>query len=318
MRLTVRRSPLAYWPFALALGLAAVCAVDCSPYVFDATEQCSNTGDCVKRGAPFADTRCEDGLCVVNAQAASGSAGAGGAGGDVDTPWGCLGSVRYPRLPVEQIEFIANTFDAISVGALSGVAIQVCARRDAECARPLSDTALTTDASGLSPLINLPNENTTTTAIGLPPFSGYIQLTKSGYFPTILFPLVTRSSRAPHSAPMMPESDFAQIGALISVNVEAGRGHLFVIAQDCLGRLASGVQVRVLQADEKTSVPLYLAGGFPSTSAQATDVSGVAVIANVPPGFANVVLAREGKDYSQASYLVRPDHMTVVTAGPTP
>lgn len=96
---------------------------------------------------------------------------------------------------------------------------------------------------------------------------------------------------------------------LTGVTPIAGRGHIGVIALDCLVTPSSGMRVELSVADAETR-RFYFSGGLPvpgDSSEAATDGSGAVFFLNVPPGLATVKTFRGGVEMGSQPVWVRPD-----------
>jgi hypothetical protein len=109
------------------------------------------------------------------------------------------------------------------------------------------------------------------------------------FAPAMLFfnPAVRASSTTPLVLPLLPTSAVLSIlGAAGTEGLDPTTGFLFVTILDCDGTPAANATVSV--DSPETVNKLYIDHGVISASAQKTDVSGLAGVSNVPPGFIKV------------------------------
>ena len=314
---------------------ATACGSSCGEFAspVDACQSCEEGACCAQETACTSNTACADlNLCIANCF------GAASCPSDCETQfplgtadygnlfscqsqcasscvtgesWSCLtGPVAWPKpAVVGNLSFSVTFVNFFSEQPFAGATVKACSKLDFTCANPL-DTG-TTDATGLVAL---------TVPSGLSGFDGYLDVTggKAGgtgapVFPAIWYPVPFVVADGARGRTLLLGSDeFLSIAAATNTTPDPTRGHIAVNAVDCAFGPAAGVTFSVDAADQKT-VDVYLVGGVPTTSANATDQSGIAAFENVPTNVpARLTLvgaiagAASGKSMGTMSFIVRP------------
>ncbi len=229
-------------------------------------------------------------------------------GGD----WACLGAVASSAPTSNTVEGTLTILDGSAQSdGVKGLEVVACDITDVDCANPVTSPALT-DAQGMVN-VSLPTAATE----GRGGFDGYFQVSDpSGtYLPELAFPGFT-----------LTQSGFTQsfiVSTLAAVQALAsslGRvydgttGSLLVTAVDCDDQPSPGVKFS-LGPGTAQSVVVYTFKGFPSLSLTATDSTGTALGAYLPPGM-GAATARNaaGQVTSVTPYLTRAGAVTVLLA----
>jgi hypothetical protein len=225
--------------------------------------------------------------------------------------WTCVGSVAWPR-PQSTEEDIALTLVGLNSTSPAGVSVEACNQGDDSCSSPFSKG--TSNAAGVAQL-SLP-------APGLCGFQGLFELSSPSIEPTVFdlsFPLSARHAQV--TAFVLSQSGFAQTLSGVSIIPDPARGHVWIMALDCLQLFAPNVTV---VADGLGSDPevreMYFESGAPSPTAKATDASGMAFFYNVPPGplTLHVIPNDTGAVSSTVRVFVQAGMISEVEALPTP
>lgn len=273
---------------AVALG-AVACSSDPATPPADAGDttdvgKTPDTGTPLDTGTPPTDTGTPPSDAgtpndrVVATDATAPSDASRDAGGDAGPdPWACLGRVMpgTPAGAMSTITYVVQNFQTNM--PMSGVTVKVCARTDLTCATPQSMGV--TNAMGTVML---------TAMLGASGFDGYFELTggtgTDQVVPTRTFPVpaITASSqRFVNNA--IPQLTFELLGGVLNARLDAMTGGITGLAADCNGRPAAGVAVSLAPA-QASATRFYIAGSLPSTSAMATDATGLFGYVNVAPG----------------------------------
>jgi hypothetical protein len=111
-------------------------------------------------------------------------------------------------------------------------------------------------------------------------------------------------------------NQFAMLGMKTAL---ADRGHVLLIAYDCLRRPAQGVRLVSSDADQQSS-SFYVLKRIPSLTATETDSSGRAGFINLPAGSVSLAseIAANGRRIAAVSILVRPGAITYLSLVPSP
>ncbi|MCA9548061.1 MAG: hypothetical protein KC613_26830, partial [Myxococcales bacterium] len=223
--------------------------------------------------------------------------------------WTCIGNRPAPMATVGDVALVMILNDLVSGARLAGATVKVCPWADPDCAAPHSEAM--TDAEGTVSL---------TVPLGAAGFDGFFEISGGPAAPTLFIPnppLVTeRSAENPWSINMLGTDTLALFAQLAGAALDAERGHLGLIAIECNGVRAPGVQVSADTADAQ-SLTSYVAGGVPDANATATDRGGVAGIFNLPPG--PVVLSATNADGGALSgphLMIRAGYLTITNAAP--
>jgi hypothetical protein len=248
--------------------------------------QCSTDEECSSMGPEFEGGRCLNGACRPNPR------------------WRC--EATQATLSTEQKELTILVRDSLSLSALSMVHIVACAKLDLTCANPVADGM--TDRDGKL-RISVPAN-----------FAGYLQQTeRREYAPAMYFlPNVFPEDGVLEPFPLL--SAGAIIDALatsLGASTDPDRGHLMLIAEDCMGMALAGATFLSPQADKKT-VQFYVRDLLPSTAAKETAEIGNGGYLNFPSGTAVINVDRtEGMLHlTTVTVVVRPGFISIAYMRP--
>jgi len=231
--------------------------------------------------------------------------------------WSCLDTpVAWPKPNAVgnvafAVTFVTFTSEAPFVGAM----VKACGKFDIPCLSPID--AAQTDATGRV-TVHVP--------AGLLGFDGYLDITGgsvsgtgAAVFPTIWYPIPYVIADGWRGRTQILSSDeFLELSAATATTPDPARGNIAMNAADCAFTPAAGVRFAVDSSDSAT-VSYYLVGGLPTTTATATDSSGVAAFVNLPTtatGRLTLVSASatsgpaQGKTLGSLSFIVRPGTLT--------
>jgi hypothetical protein len=229
--------------------------------------------------------------------------------------WACLNSpIVWPKPNVlGNVTFSITFVSFTSEQPFEGANVKACSKLDFSCSTPLATT--TSDATGLV---------TVTVPVGLSGFDGYLDVTGgkvggtgAAVFPAIWYPVPYVIADGWRGRTQLPSTDeFGELTMASGTQLTATRGHIAVNAGDCAFTPAAGVSFTATPIDQAT-VPYYLVGGVPATTATATDSSGVAAFVNLPTmstaGLAVVSATAgqaQGKSMGSLTFIVRPGTLT--------
>lgn len=248
--------------------------------------QCSTNEECVAMGPEYVGGRCASPTCRPNPR------------------WRCEATPTTSTS--EQKELTVLVRDSLSLSPLGMVHIVACAKLDLSCAHPVADA--TTDAAG-ELHITVPAN-----------FAGYLQQTeRMEYAPAMYFlPTVFPEDGVLQPFPLL--SSGAILDALatsLGARLEEDRGHMMLIAEDCMGMALPGVSFESAQADDK-SVQFYVRNLLPSTSETETAEIGNGGFLNFPSGTAviNVDRMQDKLHLTTVSIVVRPMFISVAYMRP--
>jgi len=232
-------------------------------------------------------------------------------GGDAGSPLGCLGSVKAPPTPpAGNVAITMSFFDEVSpTTTLSGITVQACAKLDVNCANPLT-AVVTSDAQG---------DATLQVAAG---FDGYFQINGPTTVPALWYfsPLPVADERI--ALGLLAPSSFQSIAEAVGATIDPDAGHAINFALDCTATYGTFTSGMSFGADKTTSETraFYFVNGLPSTTATATDTSGIGGFANLPPGVVTVTatLAKTSVRSGSVSILIRPGVITYSPIAPSP
>jgi hypothetical protein len=199
------------------------------------------------------------------------------------------------------------------------VDISVCDVTDLPCDHPLAVGR--TDDAGLATLPVPNGSGFSTQGVRV-----YAQLSSPDIVPALnywVYPLseaeVDYSGALRHLDSVTPTT-FSAAYAAVGLVVDPNRGSLALQIHDCLGANAPNVMLSASSGDAGTGPAVYTVGGTPSTTATATDATGVAFWLNVVPGSVDVtaIPVALGKTVSHVSVQVRTGAYTGLDLVPTP
>jgi len=321
---------------SVACGQAQSCAQ--SPVCQGAQlclENCT-TGDCSGTcnapeddgGTPFCVANCGPSQCVAPCSGGPASTLEFNFSAQVDgmcedqcrigNNWWCVGNeqYQYPAPISATRQVIVGFIDDVKSQPQVGVTVEMCSSKDPECAAPL-DTQVTNDGG----VVTMTDQSGAGNGgdIGL---NGFFKLTSPSLYPTTVywgFPLSEPHGVIGTPIPVFPAGDWQDLLEVADVSADSMRGHIAVVALDCLGSQAPGVTFTATGTDSETTL-LYFVGGTLSTDG-GTDRSGSAFFLNVPVGTTTVsaIPAGLGGQISgQETVYVRAGAVTEVSVAPTP
>jgi hypothetical protein len=195
----------------------------------------------------------------------------------------CLGHIAPPDPQVDRCRVNLHLADAVS-SAIPAPAIQVAICTPSGCGLPVTQT----DANGYAafdiPLVAF-----------VPGPPGFLELSSAPdagslpIVPTHVYwgsPLAGPTLNVPQ-LPVDTQSELELVGRSAGVTLDSSRGAIAIVALDCSGGLAPGIQFEVDAAGQGAQV-FYWANHSPSRSATMTDGQGFGGAANVPVGPATV------------------------------
>ena len=308
-----------------SFGTACGALADCHAWA-ECSVACQGRGDCREACAAQHDAGAAAFAGVLRGLLAN-CDNACAVGGD----WQCLGHVAEPYpSATTSCEMSLQVVDvAGDRSPLSGVEVSLCS--EGVCA-----PGTTTGADGIAkvsvPLVS-----------DVPGPKGYLSLHspvdagEPAIAPTLFFwgfpltqPAVTFAFPPPDAGTPVVYVGFAALSPLeltglageVEVTLDPQRGQLGVSIADCLGAIATGVQVDSPEADAESG-RYYTRGTIGSITlsklATTTDASGTAVFTNMPAGSVDIVASLPGQStpVARASVLVQPGVVTLVYLSPT-
>jgi hypothetical protein len=196
--------------------------------------------------------------------------------------------------------------DLISQGPVANVGARVCRKTDPNCNEPMT-ADLSSDASGIV-TAQVPNG-----------FDGYVEITPAGAMPGSYFfyPPITSNTDIPY-VPIVSTSALGMFAQLVGTQIDPNRGEVFLGAYNCLHAPADGVRLSSADGDSET-LPFYLVKGLPSTTATATDSSGLGGILNLRPGSVTLTgTLSTGQIVGTVSMFTRAGEITYTSVVPAP
>jgi hypothetical protein len=231
---------------------------------------------------------------------------------DFGEQYACHGAYELQAPAHESITFNEFLF-SITGDPLVGVTVRACVRQDLDCAQPVAE-AVTDNLGGI--VLDLP-----VTGVG---WNGYWTYDGGGVYPAIRYgslPIVRDLLRAG----FFP----LQVGDWDSIALEAGledrpdRGHLMLIAKDCLDVPSSGVSFEIEGGGDPDATQYYFVDGLPVL--EATETRGGPDLYNGLGGWINVVpgtmlvrsrVAATGEEIDSQTVVVRAGRLTYVNLSP--
>jgi hypothetical protein len=233
---------------------------------------------------------------------------------DAANNWSCVGVVPFPAAKGRP-RVLTLALGGFQGGApVSGALVTMCNGGDPTCAMSI-DHAMTDDA-GLVQLV----DDTGSPNGGPYGLNGLLSVSSPALVPTLIywgFPLSELHGLFGTPLPVFSPTDLQGL-ALLGVTVDPTRGHVALIATDCLGNQASGVTFSATGIDAST-VLRYAAGNSLSATGP-TDYHGAAFFFNVPAGPVDIQAtpASLGSVSGRQSVVVQAGWITEVSIAPSP
>jgi len=282
----VNRAVLLTLPMLLA---TAGCTVLLAP----GEQQCETDKDCEARG--FMGAVCMASVCQKG-----------------DPVWGCLGHVVEP-VPdkTKRVDFsVRLTYTDQS--AVTTATIDVCQKLDLDC------TGVDPNyPKGLSPG---PDGSVSMSVVQ--GFDGFVRISGPTIMNSRVFvgrPIVTLPTVK--EIRLLQPQEYQLLVAFAKQTVDMTRGTAILLALDCSGQSAIGVNFKVPTADAK-SLEFYLINQAPTAppAATATDVDGFGGFLNLPVGLSLVrsYRASDATLIGESSFQVLANTISYVQVSPTP
>jgi hypothetical protein len=225
---------------------------------------CSTTYETIVEVAPDSGTG-------ASADGGGSSTTADGAADASSLPpdWRCL-LEPVPPTPAGnvQLQLVFDDSSSAPGSPIVGAEVHACAELDVDCTTPLG--SVTTGDAGIA-LLTVPGG-----------FSGYYEVHAPSFDPAVLSRMPQLSSESA-SQGMASVSLLSAGASLAGVTQDPSLSIAVVTIADCTATLAAGITIDVSAPGASERV-VYLLNNLPSTSVTQTDVSGSALIFNVPPG----------------------------------
>ncbi len=298
-------------PVSLLAAIAAGAAA-CSLLAAPTGEQCTTTSDCAARGAKFANTQCQDKVCV--AKPAANDAGADS--GPVDPRWACLGKVRLETPKKSTLKVSVPLRDLTTRGPVVQMSCRLCAKVDPDCTTPLAGP-VSPSPDGIVSFDVSAN------------FDGYIEArapipdggTLPAYVPSLVFfnpPLVDDTVYI--AIPLVSYTVLATLAQQTGGNtIDPALGGALFEAHDCKGAATDGVTATIDNSIDTTR-RFFFVNGLPNEASKGTDATGYGGFINVPPGVRTLTGDRvDGKGrLGTMSVLVRKSYLSYSVLPPLP
>jgi hypothetical protein len=212
-----------------------------------------------------------NGLCVPDCKLASN--------------WSCVGNVAWPSFGGSEFTIILHLYDVGKSMNVSGVTAKVCNLTDGPgpCMSPSA-----TNVTGMDGIVSL----TQHADAGMFTDNAYIDLSGGGIVPEVFFwsfPLTL--SPAMFTLPVTTPTEEGTVARSVGVMQDPSKGAVVAYGFDCLQVNGEGMTFTLAPTDAGA---FYQAGNTPSTVNTATDYSGGAFFANVPPNMFLTLTASVG------------------------
>jgi hypothetical protein len=122
-----------------------------------------------------------------------------------------------------------------------------------------------------------------------------VRVTDSAHISTYAYPAVPLAGDATENVLMVTSGEFTTLAGAAGITPVAGDGFIGLVVTNCAGTPVAGATVSSTPA----GTVRYNVGGFPSSTATATDSTGFAYIANVVPGDVTVMASASGHTLRQ-------------------
>jgi hypothetical protein len=264
-------------------GMAGAMCVD--SICWAAKPECSSDAECVARGPEYEGGRCLMSSCRPNPR------------------WRCEREELAQGSTMHTLRVLVR--DSLSLDPMIGVKAVACHKLDLQCAAPIAQS--TTDDQG-DLVLALPGD-----------FAGFLQIEHPRYFPAMYFvPAAHPADGRLQPFPLLPSGLIGDVLALaLGKTLDARRGHMMLIAEDCQGTALPGVTFQSPQQDADTA-QFYVQDLLPSTAAKQTGEAGNGGYLNFPPGTAMIGVTGPVDDLKLANVavVVRPGFITVAYIRP--
>ena len=252
-----------------------------------ATPQCKTDAECVARGAEFMGGKCSASQCLPNPRWRC----------DTPPPTNASTEIRKLKLLVR---------DSLSLNPVANLKVVACQKLDLTCSQPIKDVTTGTDGYLT---IELPAN-----------FAGYLQQTeRREYLPAMYFlPPALPADGMLQPFPLLGSGViFDALAAALGGTIDPKRGHMMLIAEDCMGTALAGVTFMSPQRDAQT-VQFYVRDLLPSTTAMDTAEIGNGGFLNFPAGTAviNVAQPKTSLDLATVSVVVRAGFISIAYIRP--
>jgi hypothetical protein len=150
-------------------------------------------------------------------------------------------------------------------------------------------------------------------------FAGYLKVEQAGYQPAMYFlPPLFPADGVLQPFPLIQSGLIVDALALtLGTSIDRSRGHMMLIAEDCMGAALSGIRFSSPQRDAAT-VQFYVRDLLPSTSATETAEVGNGGFLNFPAGTAVLQVKKvdDGLLLTTVSVIVRAGFISVAYIRP--
>jgi hypothetical protein len=264
------------------LGSKATCV---DKTCFAPAAQCEADEDCLARGPEYMGGRCADRQCLPNPK------------------WRC--EPAPTPTASSTVELIVPVIDALALTYVPNIPLVACSKLDYACDEPV--VKATTGMDGRARL-TVPGN-----------FAGYVEQTESTgfgpglYFPPGLLPMDTEL----RNFPIFRTGSTTGLALALGAALDPVRGHIMLVAEDCMGNALAGVAFSTPQADMK-SVQFYVRDQTPTTSVMDTPPEGTGGYMNLPPGV-TAITAKEvktGIELATVTVLIRAGFISMLYVRP--
>lgn len=223
----------------------------------------------------------------------------------------CAGGFRWPTTPESSVPLHLYLTDAETPTLfVPNVRVRVCMLEDPTCQTPTSEGV--TNAQGLVDL-QLPAGR-----LGVRAFSGYLELTEGGLYPTVLKFSWNISAETTQIVNVVSERLYG-LSSLILGNLELDptRGSLQLRMLGCQGVGVRGVRFDAEPKDARTKS--WYVDGLPKLTATETDAVGSGGIVDVLAGnsLVTAVRAADNVELARTNVPIRPNFLTIVVFAPS-
>ncbi len=195
--------------------------------------------------------------------------------------------------------------DSLSLSGVTNLRASVCQKLDLQCAAPVAEAM--TNAEGYLEFSVPAN------------FAGYLKVEDGRFFPAMYFlPAALPANGTLQPFPLLKSGLIIDALAFaLGAGIDPMRGHMMLIAEDCLGDALPGVSFKSPQQDAST-VQFYVRDLLPLTDATETGDVGNGGYLNFPAGTAVISLERlqDNLQLTTVSVVVRAGFISVAYIRP--
>jgi hypothetical protein len=221
----------------------------------------------------------------------------------------CVWKYRWigPDKSTVRIKLHVTTFDAKQT-PIANASVRACGFDTCDRCETAEPAAVgTTDANG---------DATLELKVAVAGFGGCFDIRADGYAPTLFS--AGRAIARDIVIPMylVRSEALAAFPALLGTTPVAGRGTMLTLSADCFHALAPGVQVELVEGDDRTRRGYFVGNTLDTLPTGATGRAGATVFVNVPTGYVQLESSYQKSPVGQLRFLSREGILSIAVLYP--